>query len=267
MTEKYQTTEVIREKNLATVWLNRPEVHNAFNALMILELSRALSELAQDNSARVVIIRGRGKSFCAGADIKWMKEGAGQSDEENYREALMLSDLFLLIYNFPKPLIAVVHGASTGGANGIVAASDIAICSDDTVFSLSEVKIGLVPSVIAPYIIKRTGEFPARELMLTARRIYGTEAQQLGLVNRSCQLREMDQVLDDLTGQLLEGGPEAMVLCKELIHAVCNTLPAGNQEGYTAELLARIRVSEEGQEGMAAFLEKRKPWWSGPGHS
>ena len=263
MADTYQTIEITRQQGSATLWLNRPGVHNAFNATMISELSRAVSELGSDKSARIVIIRGRGKSFCSGADIKWMKEGAGQTARQNYEEAQMLSDCFRLIYNLPKPVIAVVHGASTGGANGIVAASDIAICSDDAVFSLSEVRIGLVPSVISPWVIRRIGEFRARELMLTAARIYGSEAAAIGLVNRSCQLRELDQVLDDLIGRLLEAGPEALVLCKELIIHVCNIPGNGERDKYTAEMLAGLRVSGEGQEGMAAFLEKRKPRWTG----
>jgi methylglutaconyl-CoA hydratase len=261
MAETYQTLEIIREKSISTVWLNRPGVHNALDRQMISELSLALSELAADRSTRLAAIRGRGKSFCAGADIKWMKGGAGLAAEDNYREVRMLSDLYRQIYTFPKPLVTVVHGASSGGANGIVAASDIAVCSDDAVFSLSEVRLGLVPSVIAPYIIRRTGEFPARELMLTAKKIYGTEAARIGLVNRSCQLREIDQVIEDMYLQLLEGGPQALELCKKLILEVCNGVAPGDPDGYTADLLASIRVSEEGQEGMAAFLEKRKPGW------
>jgi methylglutaconyl-CoA hydratase len=261
MAENYQTLEIIKEKRITTIWLNRPAVHNALDRVMISELSIVLSRLADDRDTRLTAIRGRGKSFCAGADIKWMKGGAGRPAEENYREVRMLSDLYRQIYTFPKPTVTVVHGASSGGANGIVAASDIAVCSDDAVFSLSEVRLGLVPSVIAPYIIRRTGEFPARELMLTAKRIYGTEAARIGLVNRSCQLREIDQVLDELYLQLLDGGPEAVLLCKKLILDVCSAIPPGDPDGYTADLLARIRVSEEAQEGLAAFLEKRKPGW------
>jgi methylglutaconyl-CoA hydratase len=259
--DSYKTIEITTERNAATIWLNRPEVRNAFNALMISEITGAFDILGEDNSVRIIIIRGKGKSFCAGADMNWMMESSSLSREDNYREALLLSECFFKIYSSHKPVLAVVHGASMGGGNGLVAASDIALCTDDTVFSLSEVKIGLVPSVIAPYIIKRIGEFPARELMLTARRISGIEAAGYGLVNHSYPAEEMDMEADLLVGQLLEGGPEALVICRKLMYDVCNNLNICNAVGKTAEMIAAIRTSEEAREGMAAFLEKRKPGW------
>ncbi len=260
-----KTIEITRQNAVATIWLNRPEIHNALNITMITELTGAFTELGSDNSMRVIVLRGRGKSFCAGADLKWMKEAAKSSREENYNEALRLSECFHKIYSCPKPVITLIHGAATGGGCGLVAASDIAISADDAIFSLSEVRLGLVPSVISPYIIKRIGEFPARELMLTARRIFGREAAERGLVNRSCQVRELDQVMENVTEELLQGGPEAMVICKQLIFETCNRISTDDSVRYNAEIFAQIRTSQEGREGMTAFLEKRKPKWLGGG--
>jgi methylglutaconyl-CoA hydratase len=257
----YTTIEIEKEKVVATIWLNRPEIRNAFNNIMIEELSNAFEVLGTDKLVRLIILRGRGKAFCAGADLNWMRQAKNDSREENYRESLKLSECFFKIYTCGKPVIACIHGASTGGANGLVAASDIALCANETVFSLSEVKIGLVPSVISPYIIKRIGEFPARELMLTARRIYGKEAERIGLVNRSFPAEELDQELALLVEQLLEGGPEALGITKKLIFDVCNNLTTGNAVEKTAGIIADIRTSEEAQEGMSAYLEKRKPKW------
>jgi methylglutaconyl-CoA hydratase len=258
----YNTIEISGGKNNATIWLNRPDVRNAFNAEMIEELTVAVSTLGSDKSLRLLIIRGRGKSFCAGADLNWMKESITHTREQNYDEALKLSDCFYKIYSCPIPVITLVHGASTGGANGLVAASDIAICSDDAIFSLSEIRLGLVPSVIAPYIIKRIGEFPARELMLTGRRITGREAAERGLVNQSCQVNEIDQALENIVAELSECGPRALGICKQLIAEVSSRLTIEESVTATSGILAEIRISEEGQEGMAAFLEKRKPRWA-----
>jgi methylglutaconyl-CoA hydratase len=259
---KYQTIELTADKSVSTIWLNRPEVRNAFNVTMVKELTESFEKLGRDNSVRIIVIRGRGKTFCAGADLNWMLEAVNYSREENYREAMQLSQCFYRIYSCPKPVIALVHGASTGGANGLVAASDIALSADDTVFTLSEVKIGLVPAVISPYIIKRIGEFPARELMLTAKRIHGREAAERGLVNHSYPDEELDQELEQLIEQLLQGGPEALRITKELVFDVSNNLTLSNTIEKTAGIIAEIRASGEGQEGMAAFLEKRKPRWT-----
>ena len=259
---KYQTIEITADKSVSTIWLNRPEVRNAFNAGMVAELAESFEELGSNSSVRVIVIRGRGKAFCAGADLNWMRESVTYSREKNYREAMQLSECFYKIYSCPKPVITLVHGASTGGANGLVAASDIAISADDTVFSLSEVKIGLVPAVISPYIIKRIGEFPARELMLTAKRIHGREAAERGLVNHSYPEEELDQELAKLIEQLIEGGPGALRITKELVFDVCNNLTLSSTIEKTAGIIAEIRTSGEGQEGMSAFLEKRKPRWS-----
>lgn len=252
-------TEIINQTG--TIWFNRPEIHNAFNETMISEIIHAISELVSDDRVRIIVLRGRGKSFCAGADLNWMRQVVDYTFEENYNESFKLSECFYAIYTCPKPTIAIVHGAAIGGANGLLAACDLAYCEDETVFSLSEVKIGIVPACISPYVIKRTGEFPARDLMLTGRRIKGKEAEKYRLVNQSFSAFELDEQLKRTTELILTSGPNAVRICKQLIHDVCNTYSLDQALSETARIIAEIRKSDEGQEGMAAFLEKRKPGW------
>jgi len=208
-----------------------------------------------------VVIRGRGKSFCAGADLNWMRDVADYSYEQNYKESLQLSECFYSIYTCRKPTIALVHGAAIGGANGILASCDFAFADENTVFSLSEVKIGIVPACISPYIIKRVGEFNAKDLMLTGKRFDGKEAERFGLVNKSFSEGLMENHLNLLIDSLKTSGPKAILHCKNLINEVCNHLTMNQALEYTAKMIAEIRSSEEGQEGMAAFLGKRKANW------
>ncbi|MDY0344071.1 MAG: enoyl-CoA hydratase/isomerase family protein [Lentimicrobium sp.] len=262
MNTNYNTLEIGISNQTATIWLNRPEIRNAFNEVMISELIKAFNEVSALDDVRVVVLRGHGKSFCAGADLNWMRGVAQYSYEQNYQESLQLSDCFFTIYNCPKPTIAVVHGAAIGGANGLLSACDMAICDDETVFSLSEVKIGIVPACISPYVIKRVGEYGAKELMLTGKRIKGKEAEHFRLVNKSLPDIELDAYLDELISLLKSSGPKAMTQCKTLIDQVSNKITLTEALSYTAQMIAEIRASEEGQEGMAAFLEKRKPKWN-----
>ncbi|MBE0660991.1 MAG: enoyl-CoA hydratase/isomerase family protein [Bacteroidales bacterium] len=258
----YQTLLLESANNIATIWLNRPEVHNAFNDLTISELAAVLKELEKDDALRVVVIRGKGKSFCAGADLNWMKAVKDYSYDENYQDSLNLCRLLYNIYTFPKPVIAVVHGSAIGGANGLLAACDIAICEENTTFSLSEVKIGLIPACISPYVIKRVGEPIARELMLTGKRIKGPEAEKHKLVNRSLPESELENYLNETLNLLLSSGPKAVENCKKLIFDVVNTWTLDQTIENTATLIAKQRLSDEAQEGMIAFLEKRKPVWN-----
>ena len=255
----YKTIETKIDNGVFTIWLNRPEVHNAFDETMLRELTDCFETL--ETSILCVVLRGRGKSFCAGVDLNWMKSVSKNSYEQNYTESLLLSKCFLSIYTCPKPTIAVVHGVALGGANGLLSACDLAYCADDATFSLSEVKIGIVPACISPYVIKRVGEFVARELMLTGRRINGKEAEHYRLVNRSVPSENLDIILNELLAMLRTSGPHAMSHCKKLIHDVANKLTLMEAYDYTARMIAEIRASEEGQEGMSAFLEKRKPNW------
>jgi methylglutaconyl-CoA hydratase len=235
-------------------------VHNAFDETMLVELTDCFGTLPRENIL-CIVLRGRGKSFCAGVDLNWMKNVSLNSYEKNYKESLLLSKCFYTIYTCPKTTIAMVHGVSLGGANGLLAACDLAYCADDAVFSLSEVKIGIVPACISPYIIKRLGEFGTRELMLTGRRVNGKEAEEFHLVNKSVPIENLDEHVASVISMLHTSGPEAMSHCKTLIHEVSNHLTMEEAYDYTAKIIAEIRVSEEGQEGMNAFLEKRKPKW------
>lgn len=262
MNSDYKTLEIQITNQTATIWLNRPEIHNAFNEVMIGELIKAFNEVSALEDVRVVVLRGHGKSFCAGADLNWMRDVAQYSYEQNYKESLQLSDCFFTIYNCPKPTIAMVHGAAIGGANGLLSACDMAICDDETVFSLSEVKIGIVPACISPYVIKRVGEYGAKELMLTGKRIKGKQAEHFRLVNKSLPHTELEAYLDELISLLKSSGPKAMTQCKTLIDQVSNKITLNEALSYTAQMIAEIRSSEEGQEGMAAFLEKRKAKWN-----
>lgn len=258
----YKTIQLEIINDIATIWLNRPEVRNAFNHVTITELLAVFRELQNHDSLRAVILRGRGKSFCAGADLNWMRAVKDYTFDENLKESLDLSDCLYAIYTFRKPVIAVVHGAAIGGANGLLAACDIAVCEENTAFSLSEVKIGIIPACISPYVIKRVGEPVAREWMLTGRRISGAEAEKHHLVNRSLPEAEIEAYLSELTGFLREAGPEAVERCKSLIDNVVNHVPLKDALEYTAHMIAQQRTTAEAQEGMAAFLEKRKPEWT-----
>jgi len=213
----YNTLEIEYTGRTATIWLNRPDIRNAFNEVMIGELIKAFKEAYSQDDIRIIILRGKGKSFCAGADLNWMRDVASYSYDQNLNESLQLSECFNTIYNCPVPTIAVVHGAAIGGANGLLSACDIAICDDETVFSLSEVKIGIVPACISPFVIKRVGEYGAKELMLTGRRINGKEAEWFRLVNKSLPSGELEAYLELMKSMLLSSGPKAVSQCKVLI--------------------------------------------------
>ena len=256
----YKTLETSLEQGVFTIRLNRPEVHNAFDETMLHELTDCFLTLDLENVV-CVILRGNGKSFCAGVDLNWMKSVSQNSYEINYQESLFLANCFFLIYTCPKPTLAVVQGVALGGANGLLSACDLAFCADDAVFSLSEVKIGIVPACISPYVIKRIGEYGAKELMLTGRRINGREAEKFRLVNKSVPGVELEDVIQETVKMLRSSGPKAMSHVKQLISKVANELTLEGAIEYTARMIADIRASEEGQEGMNAFLEKRKPGW------
>ncbi len=257
----YKTIDLEIQNNVGTIFFNRQKVHNAFNEILISELISSIKELNENNEVRVIVLRGRGKSFCAGADLNWMRDVAKYSYEENYEESLKLSECFYAIYTSEKPTIAIVHGAAIGGANGILAACDLAYCEDETTFSLSEVKIGIIPACISPYVTKRVGEYGSKELMLTGKRFKGKEAEKHKLVNKSLSSENLDDHVDSVIALLQTSGPKAMTMCKELLYDISNKLTLDEALPYTAKMIADIRASEEGQEGMAAFLEKRKPNW------
>ena len=258
---KFKTLELEINKEVGTIWLNRPEIHNAFNEVMIAELIEMFKEIKTLDEVKIIVLRGRGKSFCAGADLNWMRNVAKYSYEDNYKESLNLSNCFYEIYTCPKPTIALVHGAAIGGANGLLAACDFAYADENTTFSLSEVKIGIVPACISPYVTKRVGEYGSKELMLTGKRFKGEEAAFHRLINKSLETDKLEEYLEEVIALLKTSGPKAMSHCKNLIYDISNKLSLQEAISYTAKMIADIRASEEGQEGMAAFLEKRKPNW------
>jgi methylglutaconyl-CoA hydratase len=257
----YETIEFEVKNCIGTVFMNRPDIHNAFNSQMIKDIIECFELLNNDKEVRVVVLRGKGKSFCAGADLNYMKSIAAFGFEENYKDSLNLAKCFYTIYTCSKPTIAVVQGASIGGANGLLASCDYAFCSDETTFSLSEIKIGLIPSCIGPYVTKRVGEYGARDLMLSGKRIKGKEAEYYRLVNKSLPPDKLDEYVDSAIALLMTSGPDAMSHCKKLIFDISNKLTFEESIDYTARLIAEMRASKEGQEGMASFLEKRKPNW------
>ena len=257
----YQTILFTPKERVARISLNRPEVHNAFNAAMVREIAEAFEEAQGDESVRVVVLTGIGESFCAGADLNWMREIIRYSFEQNLKESMEVAELMHKIYSLSKPTIARINGAAIGGGNGLFSACDIAVASERARFGLSEVKIGLVPAAISPYVMRRIGESAARELFLTGERFDARRALEIGLVNKVVPHDKLEVKVDEIIRLLLSSGPEAIASCKELLHKV-PAMTDAEAKVYTAEMIARLRVSQEGQEGMAAFLEKRKPRWA-----
>ncbi len=256
-----RTISIERDGRVGRVWLDRPEVRNAFNAVMIGELREGFRSLAADDAVRVVVLSGRGPSFCAGADLAWMREGIGYAPEQNLRETLDLADCLHDLYSLPKPTVARVNGPAIGGGTGFLAACDIALASTEARFGLSEVKIGVVPAAISPYVLRRIGESRARQYFLTGERFDAFRAEAIGLVNAAVPPAELDARVEAIVASLLSSGPEALAKAKELITRV-PAMSFEEAKRYTAEMIASLRTSTEAQEGMAAFLEKRKPKWS-----
>lgn len=256
----FSTIRYEKEGGVASIVLNRPEIRNAFNDRMIDELYAVLETAAGDAEVRVLLMRGEGKVFCAGADLSWMKQVIDRSFEENMEESLRLARLFESLSLFEKPIVAAVHGASIGGGNGLVAACDIAIAAESTIFSLSEVKLGLIPSAIGPHVIRRVGEGRARALFLSGERIDGRTAQEIGLVYKAVPDGELDEAVRKQIRLLLTSGPCAMAAAKRLVSEI-RGLYGDELNRVTARSIAELRVSPEGQEGMRSFLEKRKPAW------
>lgn len=257
----YKTILFELKDEIVRISLSRPEVHNAFNAAMISELDDAFERAKADKSIRVAVLTGIGKSFCAGADIHWMKEIIHYSFEQNLEESLHLAELLHKIYTLPKPTLAMVNGTAIGGGTGFISACDVAIASSDAKFGLSEVKIGLVPAAISPYVIRKIGEAKAREYFLTGKRISAQQACEIGLLNEVVLPGELEGKVEEILSLLLTSGPEALASCKELIEKVPK-MSFEEAKEFTARMIAHLRVSKEGQEGMMAFLEKKKPSWT-----
>jgi methylglutaconyl-CoA hydratase len=257
----YHTILVTQNEAVASVTLNRPELRNAFNEAMIAELAHAFDKLGETPSVRAIVLAGNGPAFCAGADLNWMKKMAGYSHEENYTDARTLADMLCTIYECPKPVVARVHGDCYAGGMGLVSACDMIVASPNVNFCLSEVKLGLIPATISPYVIKAMGEQMARRYFLTAERFSAIEAHRFGMVHELAGLDSIDDVIDALTKTLAANGPLAVGHAKQLIRDVAGEHIDLATLDDVASRIAGIRASEEGREGVASFLEKRRPGW------
>lgn len=240
--------------------LNRPIVRNAFNDDCIRELCWWADSVASDRSLRAVVLAGEGPVFCAGADVTWMSKTIGYSREENVDDASELGRLFLALDRLPLPVVGRVHGAALGGGAGLCAVCDMVAAADDTVFGFTEVKLGIIPAVIAPFVLAKIGRSAARELFLTGARFTAARAREIGLVHTVAPATDLDKVVEGYIAELLTSGPEAVSAVKALIPEVTRRGP-GEATSVTSDAIARRRTSAEGQEGMRAFLEKRKPSW------
>jgi len=240
--------------------LARPEVRNAFNDVLIEELTRAFEEAGRDASIRVVVLSGDGPAFCAGADVAWMREAGGYSREENEADAGRMARMLRTIDACPHPVIALAHGAAIGGGVGLVAAADIAIAAEGTVFSLAEVRLGILPAVISPYVLRAIGPRFARDVFLTGDRFDALEALRMGLVHRVAPAAQLEAEGDKRIASLLSSGPEAIAVAKRLIAQVTGMRPE-DALAQTAKTIAERRASAEAKEGLTAFLEKRKASW------
>ncbi len=260
MDKKYETVKIHMDGPIARVSFCRPEVHNAFNDTLIYEMTDLFSSLKQDKNLRVIVLTGEGKSFCAGADLNWMRRVKDYSFEKNLEESLALANLFWLIYSMPVPVVGRINGAAIGGGTGFVSVCDIAVAAESAKFSFSEVKIGVVPACIGPYVIRKIGEGKAREFFISGERLTAADAYRIGLVNRYYSDDKLYEEIEALIKTVLSSGPNAIKMAKELISNVPHMTP-DQFRPYTAEMIARLRKSDEGQEGMDAFLNKRKPNW------
>ncbi len=245
---------------VSRIKLNRPEVRNAFNVELIQELESSFRQVEKDPKARVVVLSGEGGFFCAGADLNWMKSFVGASRETNEKDAQKLVQLLTYLNEFPKPLVVQVHGAAVGGGVGLVAVADIAIAVEETLYSLAEVKLGLIPAVISPFVISKLGVAASRRYFLTGEKFSNEEAHRYGLIHEEVVSEDLESRTSEIVQNLLSSGPEAIRESKKLIRKVSSN--AGDLTDYTVKKIAELRVSLEAQEGISAFLEKRKPSWN-----
>jgi len=247
---------------IGTITFNRPQLHNAIDESVISEFTDGLKRLAAEPTARAIVVTGNGKSFCAGADLNWMKRTAAYSEDENYRDALGFTELLATLNTMPVPTIARVHGPAYGGGVGIVAACDIAIGTPQALFCFTEIRLGLIPAMISPYSVAVIGERAARRYMLTAERIDATEALRIGLLHEVCDSADLDSRIGKITEHILRGGPASIAASKRLIADVAHAPVDQAMRDYTARAIASIRASSEGKEGIDAFLSKRTPAWA-----
>jgi methylglutaconyl-CoA hydratase len=257
----YISISLNRAGPIATITLTRPQLHNAFDAAMIGELHDAFTVLATEDSARVVILAGAGPSFCAGADLRWMRESLEWTGEQNVADAEALAAMFEAAWSLPKPLIGRIHGLALGGGAGLVACCDLVVAADTARFGFSEVKLGLIPAVIAQYVVPKIGVSQARALFVSGERITAERAFEIGLVHAVTGTDGLDATVQTLATRMLSSAPTAVGAAKRLVDAIWS-LERDAARRYAIAAIAEARAGEEGAEGVRAFLEKRKPWWA-----
>ncbi len=257
----YETLEIARDGGVATVWMNRPDVHNAFNEALIAELTAACAGLDADATVRVVVLAGRGKSFSAGADLNWMRRAADASVDDNLQDARKLAGMLRTLAELGKPTIARVHGAALGGGMGLASACDICIAATGAAFATSEVKFGIIPSAISPYVIRAIGARQATRYFQTAERISAARAGELGLAHEVVAPEALDAKVQEVVTALLQGGPQSQAAAKALIRAVADRPVSDAVVEDTARRIATLRATPEAKEGLAAFLDKRPAAW------
>ncbi|EIJ41899.1 enoyl-CoA hydratase/carnithine racemase [Beggiatoa alba B18LD] len=251
----------IDERGVAILTINRPEVHNAFDDALITYLTGTLMQLEDNPDVRVIVLKANGEHFSTGMDLRWLQKVMSYSKEENIHDAMALATLMKTLNQLSIPTIAIVQGATYGASVGLVACCDMVIASKQALFGLSEVKLGLIPAVISPYVIEAIGKRAARRYFLTGEIFDAHVAQQLGLVSEVVSPEELENYCNTLITHLLQNGPQAISAAKELVRAVSHGVIDDAMIALTAELIAMIRVSDEGREGISAFLEKRSPYW------
>ena len=253
--------EIEREGGVARVWINRPDVRNAFNEAVITELAAAFAAFADDRALRVVVLGGRGKAFCAGADLAWMRAMADYTWAQNHADANALAEMLWTIYRCPVPVIGRIHGDCYAGGVGLAAVCDILVAADAASFCLSEAKLGLLPATISPYVVRALGEQASRRYFVTAERFSAVQAQALGFVHAVCTLDELDAKVEELVATIVANGPMAVRACKTLVQDVAHRPIDAALREDTARRIADVRASDEGREGVQSFLHKRKPSW------
>jgi methylglutaconyl-CoA hydratase len=257
----WQSIDITMHERVATVTLNRPDVRNAFNEATIAEMALAFDELGRDEAVRAIVLAANGPAFCAGADLNWMKRMAGYSDAENLEDATRLADMLRTIYLCPKPVVAKIQGDCYAGGMGLAAACDVAVAAEGASFCLSEVKLGLIPATISPYVIKAMGENAARRYCLTAERFSAQEAHRIGFVHELVKADDLDAGVAAIVKALVSNSPNAVRQAKVLVRDIAGRPLDNALVADTAARIATIRASLEAREGISSFLEKRKPSW------
>lgn len=261
MNDSFQFIQTRRDGPVEYLTLNRPDVRNAFNEHVIAELTRWADRVEREEDVRVVVLAGTGKAFCAGADLTWMSRMASYTHEENVRDASAMARMYAAMDRLPVPLIGRIHGGAFGGGAGLVAVCDVVVAETAAVFGFTEVKLGILPAVISPYVLTKVGASAARELFLTGMRFDAARAKEIGLIHAVVPAERLDARVDDYVQEFLSAAPEAIATAKELLRKVWGR-PVTDTIGLTADTIAARRATPEGQEGMRAFLEKRRATWN-----